>query len=384
MRAISLGEIATITAGQSPPGSSYNEDGDGLPFFQGKADFGDVYPVTRKWCVAPKKIADAGDILISVRAPVGPTNIAAERCCIGRGLAAIRPDETIALRDFVHWVIKCREPELVSRGQGSTFAAIAQNDLKSLVVPIPPLDEQRRIVGILNRTARIKRLRVQTADRLREFVSALFIKMFGDRDRINTKFPIRPLHEVAAIGSGATKGRRIDLRDAIDVPYLRVANVQDGYLNLEEIKSITIKRNEREKYRLCSGDLIVTEGGDPDKLGRAAIWSNELDYCAHQNHVFRVRPRSEIVLTDYLREVAGSDYGKMYFLSVAKQTTGIASINKTQLSNFPVPMPPISLQRHFATIISRVRNIAADSGSASKTAGSLSGSLMARLLGGDA
>ena len=208
--------------------------------------------------------------------------------------------------------------------------------------------------------------------------------MFGDRDRINTKFPIRPLHEVAAIGSGATKGRRIDLRDAIDVPYLRVANVQDGYLNLEEIKSITIKRNEREKYRLCSGDLIVTEGGDPDKLGRAAIWSNELDYCAHQNHVFRVRPRSEIVLTDYLREVAGSDYGKMYFLSVAKQTTGIASINKTQLSNFPVPMPPISLQRHFATIISRVRNIAADSGSASKTAGSLSGSLMARLLGGDA
>ena len=384
MRAIALGEIAAITAGQSPPGSSYNEDGDGLPFFQGKADFGDVYPVTRKWCVAPKKIADAGDILISVRAPVGPTNIAAERCCIGRGLAAIRPDETIALRDFVHWVIKCREPELVSRGQGSTFAAIAQNDLKSLVVPIPPLDEQRRIVGILNRTARIKRLRVQTADRLREFVSALFIKMFGDRDRINTKFPIRPLHEVAAIGSGATKGRRIDLRDAIDVPYLRVANVQDGYLNLEEIKSITIKRNEREKYRLCSGDLIVTEGGDPDKLGRAAIWSNELDYCAHQNHVFRVRPRSEIVLTDYLREVAGSDYGKMYFLSVAKQTTGIASINKTQLSNFPVPMPPISLQRHFATIISRVRNIAADSGSASKTAGSLSGSLMARLLGGDA
>ena len=177
MRAISLGEIAAITAGQSPPGSSYNEDGDGLPFFQGKADFGDVYPVTRKWCVAPKKIADAGDILISVRAPVGPTNIAAERCCIGRGLAAIRPDETIALRDFVHWVIKCREPELVSRGQGSTFAAIAQNDLKSLVVPIPPLDEQRRIVGILNRTARIKRLRVQTADRLREFVSALFIKI---------------------------------------------------------------------------------------------------------------------------------------------------------------------------------------------------------------
>ena len=132
---------------------------------------------------------------------------------------------------------------------------------------VPPLDEQRRIVSILNQSARIKKLRAQAADRLREFISALFIKMFGDRDRINTRFPIRPLHEVAAIGSGATKGRRIDPRDAIDVPNLRVANVQDGFLNLDEIKSITIKRNEREKYRLCSGDLIMAEGGDPDKLG---------------------------------------------------------------------------------------------------------------------
>ena len=100
---LQLGDIATITAGQSPPGHTYNENGIGLPFFQGKADFGEFHPITRKWCVAPKKIAEPGDILISVRAPVGPTNVAGERCCIGRGLASIRPDETVALRDYVLW-----------------------------------------------------------------------------------------------------------------------------------------------------------------------------------------------------------------------------------------------------------------------------------------
>ena len=180
VEAVSLGEIATIIAGQSPPGSTYNVSGLGLPFFQGKADFGRTHPVARKWCVAPKKIAEAGDILISVRAPVGPTNIAGERCCIGRGLAAIRPDETIVLRDFVHWIIKHCEPELVAKGKGSTFVAIGQKDLNSLLIPLPPLAEQRRIVGILNRAARIERLRARAEERLREFIPALFVKMFGD------------------------------------------------------------------------------------------------------------------------------------------------------------------------------------------------------------
>lgn len=380
MRMVALAEIAAITAGQSPPGSTYNDDGRGLPFFQGKADFGEVHPTVRKWCSAPNKTAEAGDILISVRAPVGPTNIAAERCCIGRGLAAVRPDDDAALPDFVHWILKYREPELVAKARGSTFGAIAQKDLKSLKVPLPPLDEQRRIVGILNRAVKIERLRVQAQDRLREFMSALFVKMFGDHEQIGTKFPCMPLREVAAINSGVTKGRRIDSKHAIEVPYLRVANVQDGFLNLHEIKTIRIRYGEERKYALESGDLIMTEGGDSDKLGRAAVWNNELPYCAHQNHVFRVRPDREIVLTDYLRDVARSTYGKAYFLSVAKRTTGIASINKTQLGSFPVPIPPIELQNRYAGFAASVYCLADVAGGAADCAVRLSASLMSRLL----
>ena len=98
-----LGDISCVEMGQSPDSRFYNDRGEGLPFFQGKAEFGALYPAVRKWCSEPKKIADAGDILLSVRAPVGPTNLAKERCCIGRGLAAIRANEPIAQEYLLHF-----------------------------------------------------------------------------------------------------------------------------------------------------------------------------------------------------------------------------------------------------------------------------------------
>lgn len=377
---VPLSDVTTVIAGQSPPGHTYNDNGVGLPFFQGKTDFGEVHPIARKWCTAPKKIAECGDILISVRAPVGPTNVADSRCCIGRGLAAIRPDGTVALRDFVLWSLRHRETKLVAMGQGSTFAAISQKNLKSLQIPLPPLEEQRRIVGILNRAAKIERLRRQAQERIREFIPALFVKMFGDNERIKSSYPCMPLRDVAAIVSGATKGRKIDPSQALEVPYLRVANVQEGFLNLDEIKTIRIRRNEENRYALEPGDLVMTEGGDSDKLGRAAVWNSELPYCAHQNHIFRVRPNREVVLTDYLRDVAGSSYGKSYFLSVAKRTTGIASINKTQLGGFPVPIPPIDLQIRYCNIITRMRRVADTAIDTTGRVFELSSSLMNRSL----
>ena len=262
-------------------------------------------------------------------------------------------------------------------------AAYGKRLVADLHVPLPPLDEQRRIVDILNRAARIEALRRRAAERLREFVPALFVKMFGERNEIRARFSCRPLREVATIASGATKGRKIDPADAIDVPYLRVANVQDGFLALSEIKTITIRRGEQRRFALAPGDLVMTEGGDQDKLGRAAIWNGELSYCAHQNHVFCVRPRAEIVLSDYLRDVAGSVYGKAYFLSVAKRTTGIASINKTQLGGFPVPVPPLDLQRRYGEAVGAARAVARAGESGTGATAVLAESLMFRLFRND-
>ncbi len=139
-------EIADIVQGQSPPSTTYNEEGKGLPFYQGKLDFGNTYPSPTKWCNAPTKVAEKGDVLISVRAPVGPTNICLERSCIGRGLAAIRSADGIETF-FILYLMRAFEQILSGQGTGTTFNAVTGNHLRNLAVPLPPLPEQRRIVA---------------------------------------------------------------------------------------------------------------------------------------------------------------------------------------------------------------------------------------------
>ena len=141
-----IGSTAYVEMGQSPPSEHYNRAGHGIPFFQGKADFGKRYPTARYWCTQPKKYAAQGDILISVRAPVGPTNLASEPCCIGRGLAALRSHNGID-RYFLLRCLEAFEHELAALGFGTTFVAINKNQLTGFVIPLPPLAEQHRIVA---------------------------------------------------------------------------------------------------------------------------------------------------------------------------------------------------------------------------------------------
>jgi len=141
-----LNEISEIILGQSPPSSTYNEIGNGLPFYQGKSEFGDIYPTPQKWCIAPKKIAEKGDVLVSVRAPVGPTNICPEKSCIGRGLAAIRPLGGIETL-FTLYIMRAFEKSIAEKGTGTTFDAITGIQLKEFDIPLPPLPEQRAIVS---------------------------------------------------------------------------------------------------------------------------------------------------------------------------------------------------------------------------------------------
>src|SRR5688572_23161889 len=128
MEVVSLENIAEIIAGQSPPSETYNLDAIGLPFFQGKADFGELYPSIRMYCSKPNKIAKPNDILLSVRAPVGPTNLAHVESCIGRGLSAIRPGKKVDTK-FLLYYFRYFEKELVSKSRGSTFDAITQEQV---------------------------------------------------------------------------------------------------------------------------------------------------------------------------------------------------------------------------------------------------------------
>ncbi len=162
---------------------------------------------------------------------------------------------------------------------------------------------------------------------------------------------IIPLASVAEIRTGLAKSSQRKSIDPVQMPYLRVANVQDGHLDLSEMKTITIERSEATRYLLLNGDVLLTEGGDFDKLGRGAVWKSEIPNCLHQNHVFVVRTYRDILLPDFLSALAGSVYGKSYFLKCSKQSTNLASINSSQLRAFPVLLPPINEQRVILNVL---------------------------------
>jgi|SRR5690554_1268420 len=159
------------------------------------------------------------------------------------------------------------------------------------------------------------------------------------------------LEKIAEVRSGVAKGKK-GLKAPIEVPYLRVANVQDGHVDLTEVKTIEIEQDKLERYSLKYGDVLMNEGGDYDKLGRGDVWLGQIEPCLHQNHVFAVRPNQDIVDSFFLAALAASNYGKTYFLSCAKRSTNLASINSTQIKEFPVLVPPLPEQKKIAQILS--------------------------------
>ena len=342
----------------------------------------EFYKSLKRGKISPNDILIVKDGATTGRVAIVPDNFTSDASA-NEHIFVVRTDQRKILQEFAYHFLRSAagQTAIMSDFRGAAQGGIGRTFVDKISIPLPSMEEQRRIVGILNRAARIERLRKRAQERLREFDSALFVRTFGDHEQIATKFPCMPLREATAIASGATKGRRIDPKNAAEVPYLRVANVQDGFLNLDEIKTMTIRRGEERKYALAPGDLVMTEGGDSDKLGRAAVWHGELPYCAHQNHVFRVRPNRKFVLTDYLRDLVGSAYGKAYFLSIAKRTTGIASINKAQLGGFPVPIPPMDLQHRYAILTLNVRCAADTAGAAAGQIADLGASLASRLFG---
>lgn len=156
---------------------------------------------------------------------------------------------------------------------------------------------------------------------------------------------IVPFDEVGIVIGGVTKGRNLRGRETITCPYLAVANVQRGFFKLQALKTIQIAVDELDKYLVKEGDLLITEGGDWDKVGRTAIWRGSVENCLHQNHVFKVRVPSESLMNEWVELVFNSGVGRDYFAGASKQTTNLASINMTQLRSFPLPIPPLDEQR---------------------------------------
>ena len=339
-----LKECCTIIAGQSPESKYYNSNGDGLPFFQGKADFGELYPSIRVYCSQPTKMAEKDDILLSVRAPVGPTNLAPCKVCIGRGLTAIRPSEVLLTR-YVLLFFRYFEAQLASKGTGTTFKAITQDVVKNLEIPIPPLPEQERIVARIEELFSQLDAGVETLKKTKAQLSVYRQAAITEAFSVENNTPNVCLSDIAQIIGGITKGRDLSGTETIELPYLRVANVQNGYLDLSEIKTIKLRVDEKERYLLKPGDVLYTEGGDRDKLGRGTVWRGEIKDCVHQNHIFKARVDQSKAIPVYVALWSMSTPARNYFYQKGKQSVNLASINKTVLSALTLPLPTLEKQR---------------------------------------
>ena len=203
--------VCDFTMGQSPSSDTYNTNGDGMPFYQGNADFGKRSPSPRVWCNSPKKTANEGDILISVRAPIGAINIAAEQCCIGRGLAAlaVRPDA--ATRDYLEHYLRYKRPELERRGTGSTFKAVGKKVFAEMTLPIVSVDEQSEIAKKLNNALELQEEAASQISMLDELVKSRFVEMFGDPVHGEANYTVLRWNDVFE-----TKTGKLDSNQAVE------------------------------------------------------------------------------------------------------------------------------------------------------------------------
>lgn len=232
-------------------------------------------------------------------------------------------------------------------------SAVKNDKLLNLEIPLPPLSEQKRLVTTINlQKSIIQRAQSATEAQLQAALAlpTAYLRAIFEDLKAND-WPKMQLGEAGEIVSGVTLGRELRGSSPRRVPYLRVANVKDGYLDLADINSIEATEEEIRKLKLIYGDILLTEGGDPDKLGRGTFWREQFPECIHQNHIFRVRFDLNQFSPEFISYQIGSSYGKRYFLDHAKQTTGIATINQKVLKGFPLMAPPLKEQQRIVGIL---------------------------------
>ena len=174
-----LCEIANITMGQSPNSESYNDSADGIPFFQGKADYGDKYTIIKHWTNQPSKLAYKGDVLMSVRAPVGPVNISSCDCCIGRGLCSITAKDGLTNNEFLFNALNTIQVEIATKGTGSTFKAITKNDVYNIELPLGSIKLQNKFARIVEQIDKQKFEFENSLKKLEELEASLMQEYFG-------------------------------------------------------------------------------------------------------------------------------------------------------------------------------------------------------------
>lgn len=344
-----LQDCATIIAGQSPESKYYNSTGEGIPFFQGKADFGELYPKVRVYCSSPTKIAQYNDILLSVRAPVGPTNLSPGTVCIGRGLAAIRPDDSLDLKYLLYY-FRYFETQLSAKGTGTTFKAINQKLIKNLEIPIPTLNEQFRII------ARIEELFSEldkavdtlktTKEQLAVYRQAVLKDAFDNAQAMCERFtPIEELlvtdRKGMSTGPFGTMLKKHEHKTT-GVPMLGIENIDSGkFIDGNKIFVTPEKATELKSFALKSGDIIISRSGT---VGELCVVPPRMEGALLSTNLMRVSLDCQKVLPEYFIYLFQS---KGIVLDQVKELCKGSTrifLNQTILKQIQFPIPNVHEQ----------------------------------------
>ena len=350
---VSLKEVCKINMGQSPNSDSYNEDGEGIPFFQGNADFGDRYPTTRKWCTAPTKIAKLEDILISVRAPIGAMNYAKEECCIGRGLAALTPDTDRVSPEFVFWLLKGKHDELNAKGTGSTFKAISRKVLEEVLVPDISIGDQIEISKKLEKIYALMQLRQDQLIQLDTLIKARFVEMFGDPKINPNNYLICQLSEYINFLTSGSRGWAKYCIDSGQEWFITIKNVKDCNISVDNMQSIDAPDNaEAKRTKVQEGDLLISITAD---LGRTGVVTKEIaEHGAYINqHLTCIRLNQVILNPLYVAYFMETPAGKEQFES-KNQSAVKAGLNFNSINSLKIMIPPMDVQNKFVAFVHQV------------------------------
>ena len=340
-------EICTLIMGQSPDSKSYNKDKNGIPFYQGNADFGEEHPTPTVWCTAPKKIARKGDILISVRAPIGDMNIANEDCCIGRGLAAIRLNKSdIVDINYLYHYLSATVEFLQEQGTGSTFKAINKTTLDGIEIPCPSIEKQKNIAKLIIEIKTSIQYKKAELFALNELVKSRFIEMFGDI-RISSIFPNIALENFAQIGSS----KRVHAADYVEsgVPFYRSKEIIELGNGQEPSVELFISKKQYESIKKtngvpCKGDILMSAVGT---IGKMWIVDGRKDFYYKDGNIISIH--SEETNPIYLKEALANLIDDFKSANVAGSAYSALTIVK--LKKMTVPMPPMSIQNEFADFV---------------------------------
>lgn len=356
-----LCEVCTVIAGQSPEGSYYNTERKGLPFYQGKKEFTDKFigePTT--WTSYVTKEAVKDDILMSVRAPVGPVNFATQKICIGRGLAAIRASEKIN-KDYLFYYLLFHESMLV-RNTGAVFDSINKTQIENISIPLPPLSEQKRIVDMLDKAfAAIDQAIANTEKNLQNIKELFESYLEGVFDYEKNNWPQYSLKDITTkIGSGATpRGGQESYKDS-GISLVRSMNVHDLEFRDTNLAFIDEKQaKELDGVTLQENDVLLNITGA--SVARCCVFPKAYLPARVNQHVSIIRLKKDIADARFLNFLLCSRQYKNKLLETGEQGSTRQAITKAQIESFNVTIPELKKQQAIVnqvdTLISQTQKL---------------------------